>query len=238
MKSCTTALILLLLLSAVSPLAAIQDPAVLFRENFDDLTRWKPFFFPNIPKHSTYAIEAAADATVLRAESSASASAIVYDAAFSVNEFPRARWRWKVGNLYAKADPLTRSGDDYPIRIYIMFEYDPKKAGVGDRIVYGIAKARFGAYPPHSSLSYVWSSGAARERIYSSPYTEKAKMVVLRAGDREAGTWVEESVNILEDYRKAFGTDPPARARIAIMNDSDNTGQSSVSWVDYMEIYK
>jgi hypothetical protein len=49
---------------------------------------------------------------------------------------------------------------------------------------------------------------------------------------------VEEEANILEDYTKAFGAAPPAIASIAIMNDSDNTGESSVSYVDYIEVYK
>jgi hypothetical protein len=119
-----------------------------------------------------------------------------------------------------------------------MFEYDPAKAGFGDQVLYSLARMRFGENVPFSTLSYVWSSKETGERIFSSPYTDKAKMVILRAGKNDAVSWKEESVNILEDYRKAFGTDPPARARIAIMNDSDNTGESSVSWVDYIEVYK
>lgn len=232
------AILFLLFISAFAATAVAQDRAVFFREDFNDLDRWKPFFFPKIPKHSTYTIENIEEMNVLRTESNASASAIVYDAPFSVTEYPLVRWRWKVKNLYAKAQPDKKSGDDYPLRIYVMFEYDPAKAGLGDRIMYGIAKSRFGSYPPHSSLSYVWSSRETGERIFSSPYIDKAKMVVLRSGEKETGVWQEETVDILEDYRKAFGTDPPARARIAIMNDSDNTGESSVSWVDYIEVYK
>ena len=45
-------------------------------------------------------------------------------------------------------------------------------------------------------------------------------------------------IAILDDYQQAFGVKPPARARIAIMNDSDNTGESSVSYVEYIEIFK
>jgi hypothetical protein len=48
---------------------------------------------------------------------------------------------------------------------------------------------------------------------------------------------VDEEIDILTDYQRAFGTKPPARARIAIMNDSDNTGESSVSWMDHIEVY-
>jgi hypothetical protein len=37
---------------------------------------------------------------------------------------------------------------------------------------------------------------------------------------------------------KAFGEDPPSVANLAIMNDSDNTGESAVSYIDYIEIYR
>jgi len=119
-----------------------------------------------------------------------------------------------------------------------MFEYDPAKAGLGDRVLFGLAKARFGEYPPQASLSYVWSSAIEKNRMIVSPYTDRAMMILLRMGEKDAGSWMEEEVNMLEDYRKAFGADPPSRARIAIMNDSDNTGESSVSWMDYIEVFK
>ncbi len=233
-----SAILILLSIFAFAATVAAQDRTVLFREDFVTLDNWKPFFFPKIQKHSVYAIEKIGSESFLRAESNASASAIVYKDSFSVFEYPKARWRWKVNNIYTKANPRAKTGDDYLIRIYVMFEYDLEKAGFGDRVLYGLAKARFGEYPPHSSLSYVWSSKAEKERIITSPYTERAKIVLLRMGEKDVGTWQEEEVDMLEDYRKAFGTDPPARARIAIMNDSDNTGESSVSWVDYIEVYK
>ena len=63
-------------------------------------------------------------------------------------------------------------------------------------------------------------------------------MIPLRSGSALAGQWLEEERNILEDYREAFGEDPPATAGLAFMNDSDNTGESSESWIDWIEIYK
>jgi hypothetical protein len=63
-------------------------------------------------------------------------------------------------------------------------------------------------------------------------------MVPLRSGPGLAGRWLTEERNILEDYRQAFGEDPPAVAGLAFMNDSDNTGESSVSWIDWIEIFR
>jgi len=224
-------------LVAPFPLSA-DDHQVLFREDFANLDGWKPFTFPKIKSHSTYTIERNGSEHILRAESSASASAIVYKDSFNVYDHPKARWRWKVRNVYAKGDVRSKAGDDYPIRVYIMFEFDPDKAGAGDRIKYSFAKALYGEYPPHSSLSYIWSSKDDPEKFVVSPYTDKAVMVLLEKGPAKVGTWVDEEIDILADYQKAFKTKPPTRARIAIMNDSDNTGESAVSWVEYIEVFK
>ena len=225
------------ILVTASP-AFTDDHHVLVREDFSTLDNWKPFTFPKIKSHSTYTIERTGSEHILRAESNASASAIVYKDSFNIYDYPKARWRWKVKNVYAKGDVRSKAGDDYPIRVYIMFEYDPDKAGLGESIKYGLAKSLYGEYPPHSSLSYIWSSKDDPEKFVVSPYTDKAVMVLLEKGPAKVGTWVDEEIDILADYQKAFKTKPPTRARIAIMNDSDNTGESAVSWVEYIEVFK
>jgi hypothetical protein len=47
-----------------------------------------------------------------------------------------------------------------------------------------------------------------------------------------------KSVLLRGDLNSLDNWKPPATTRIAIMNDSDNSGESSVSWVDYLEIYR
>ena len=233
-------LIMLMLLPADMPSSALGADSrdVLFREDFNSLDNWKPFFFPRIKKHSTYTIERNGSEHVLRAESSASASAIVYKDSFNIYEHPRVKWRWKVNNVYKNGDARTKKGDDYPIRVYIMFEYDPEQAGAFEKMKYGLARSIYGEYPPHSSLSYVWANKDEPEKFLTSPYTDKAMMVLLEKGPQKVGAWQDEEINILDDYQQAFGVKPPARARMAIMNDSDNTGESSVSYMEYIEIFK
>jgi hypothetical protein len=218
--------------------ASADDHQVLFREDFANLDSWNPLAFPKIKSRSTYTIERTGSEHILRAESSASASAIVYKDSFSVSDYRRVRWRWKVKNVYVKGDVRSKEGDDYPIRVYVMFEYDPDKAGTMDRIKYGFAKSLYGEYPPHSSLSYIWSSKDDPEKFVVSPYTDKAVMVLLEKGPAKVGTWVDEEIDIMADYEKAFKAKPPARARIAVMNDSDNTGESSVSYLEYIEVFR
>jgi hypothetical protein len=39
-----------------------------------------------------------------------------------------------VDNVCKKGDIRDKSGDDYPIRVYVMFPYDPKQADITERL--------------------------------------------------------------------------------------------------------
>jgi hypothetical protein len=220
------------------PSSHSQNTTILFREDFASLGNWRPLYFPKIPKHTTYTIEANEGNTFLVAQSTGSASALAYKEHFNIYEYPRARWRWKISNIYNNAPPQKKSGDDYPIRVYVVFKYDPETAGVIDRVKYSVARKLYGEYPPHSTLNYVWANDDVQKTIITSPYTDKARLIALQKGGEKAGTWQNEEINILKDYRAAFGADPPPTASLAIMNDSDNTGQSAVSYLDFNEVFK
>ena len=62
--------------------------------------------------------------------------------------------------------------------------------------------------------------------------------VFLRRVDQERLANAATDRVFLEDYRRAFGEDPPAEASLAIMNDSDDTGQSAVSFVEFIEVFR
>ncbi|MFH2113960.1 MAG: DUF3047 domain-containing protein [Spirochaetota bacterium] len=47
--------------------------------------------------------------------------------------------------------------------------------------------------------------------------------------------WLQESVDVLADYRRAFGTEPPDRVTLASMSDADNTGESASGYSRYIE---
>jgi len=215
--------------------ASAEERRVLFHEDFGNLDKWKPLYFPKIEKHTFYSVESKDGEHYLRAETQASASGLMYRESFNVYDYPRVRWRWKISNVYEKGDGRTKASDDYPIRIYVLFEYDPQKAGATDKIRYGLARIIYGEYPPHSAINYVWSSAIWSTPFITSPRTDKVKVVALQSGPAKAGTWQEEEVDALQDYRRMFGADPPVRASLGIMSDSDNTAEKAVSFVSFVE---
>jgi hypothetical protein len=216
----------------------IKGEEVLFREGFENLENWKPIYFPKIKRHTVYTVESREGERYLKAVSKASASAIVYKKEFEVYDFPKVRWRWKVDGIYQKGNAKTKEGDDYPLRIYILFKYDPGRASAWEQIKYGTAKLVYGEYPPHSTINYIWSSRRHPETIITNSYTDKAKMILLQQGPENVGQWVEQEANIIEDYQKAFGEKPPPVASLAIMNDSDDTGESATAYVSFIEIFR
>ncbi len=63
-------------------------------------------------------------------------------------------------------------------------------------------------------------------------------IVAVESGAAKVGEWQTARRNVLEDYRKLFGAEPPAVGAIAIMTDTDNTGASAEAWYDDLQIEK
>jgi hypothetical protein len=224
---------------SLAPAYADPPRTLLFREEFNSLDGWEPLKFRKIENMCIYTLDLQEEnECYVKAQSSDSASGMVWQGEFDVYEHPMIRWRWKVSNVYVKGNALKKAGDDYPMRIYVMFKYDPKDPHVKKKSKYGLAKFLYGEYPPYASLNYIWANREHQEQFIPNPYAKEAMMIPLQSGPSLAGQWLEEERNILEDYREAFGEDPPAKAGLAFMNDSDNTGESSESWIDWIEIFR
>jgi DUF3047 family protein len=185
---------------------------------------WKPLTFKKVPKLTSYELVKDGEGVVVKAVSDASASGLTKEVRIDPKEFPIVQWRWKVENLLKNSDVSRKDGDDYPARLYITFEYDPEKVSFGTKLKFKAGQAIFGDIPI-AALNYIWESKTPVGTIVDNAYTDFAKMVVVESGPQKVGMWVEESHNIYEDYKKAFGEDPPMIKGVAIMSDTDNTNE-------------
>jgi hypothetical protein len=191
---------------------------------------WKPLTFKKIEKHTTYALVKEMDTVVIKAVAEASASGLTREIKINSKEYPIVQWRWKVSNILKKGDVHRKEGDDYPARIYITFEYDSNKLGFFEKIKYETIKLLYGQYPPLGAINYIWESKAPMGTIVPNPYTDRVKMIVVESGEAKLNQWVNEERNIFEDYKKAFGQEPPMISGVAIMTDTDNTGESTIAY--------
>ena len=95
---------------------------------------------------------------------------------------------------------------------------------------YGALSLIYGEYQPHAGLNYVWDRKAPVGTVVPNAFTDRVRMFVVESGPARLGQWLDYERNILDDYRFAFREEPPAISGIAIMTDTDNTGESAIAW--------
>ncbi len=234
-SSAQAALLVSLLLSSASDGLA-QEPTRLVVGGFSLAAEgdrlpdgWSPLTFKKIAQHTHYEVVKDGSTSVVKAVSDASASGLTKAVTISPREFPIVRWRWKVENLLERGDVRRKEGDDYPARLYITFAYEPDKVGVGKKLRYKAGQALFGEIPI-AALNYIWDGKSPMGTMVDNAYTGFAKMIVVQSGPRHVGSWVEEERNVYEDYKQAFGEEPPAINGVAIMTDTDNTQERAVAY--------
>ncbi len=198
--------------------------------DIDQPPGWEPLVFRKIDQHTRYDLVLDEDTVVVRAVSDAAASGLLRKIEIDPIKYPWMEWRWKVTNILKKGDVTKKEGDDYPARIYITFAYDPSKLSYTNRIKYKAAKLIYGNYPPTGTINYIWGSHAVADRMVVSPYTNRSMMIAVTSGNEKINQWVTQKRNVLEDYRNAFHTDPPPISGVAIMTDTDNTGESVMAY--------
>ena len=181
-------------------------------------------------KHTEYSLVDDNGTVVVKAVSRGSASGLVRAVDIDPMRYPVLEWRWKVENILKKGDVTRKDGDDYPARLYVTFKYDPSKVGFFERAKYEAIRMARGEYPPMGAITYIWESKSPVGTIVPNPYTEQVKMIVLQSGEEKVGRWVNESRNLVEDYRMAFGGDPPRISGVALMTDTDNTRESAIAY--------
>jgi len=143
----------------------------------------------------------------LRAVATASASGLFYKIEYDAVNQPILTWSWKVDNIIAKGDAHTKAGDDYPARIYVVFP----------STLFWKTKA----------LNYVWATDLPEGTAVPNSFTSNAMMVAVENGSAHLGQWRSYRRNVYEDFLKYFAFPPPRVGAIAIMTDTDNTGETA-----------
>ena len=124
--------------------------------------------------------------------------------------YPILAWAWRLGEHPKGSDERNSKTNDSALSVYAVW--------------------------PHSSVSlkslkYIWSAVVpVGTRLSSSGGLTQA--LVIRSGTEKKSAWTEESVNVLENYKKFFDeSETPKASGIAVLTDSDDT--KSVAQGDY-----
>ena len=126
-----------------------------------------------------------------------------------------ASWAWRVQEGVTPTDLTVKGGDDRNLAVYFVF-VDPDRAealaGGSARRILREGSAR--------ALIYVWGGQHNRGAILLSPYSSQLRTKVLRGSGAGAH---QETVDLVADYRAAFGGSPGTLVGLAVSADSDDT---------------
>jgi len=194
------------------------------------ISGWQPMTFEKISAHTRYVLVEDQGRTVLRADSQSSASGLVTSLDIDPNAYPMLAWQWKVNRTIDGGDVTKKSGDDYAARLYITFDESPEKLSFLERAKRAAFRMVYGQTPPSAALTYVWGNRVPVGSMHPNPYTRRVQMIAADSGPAHVNEWRSVRRNIVEDFKRAFGTEPPRITGIAVMTDSDNTGESATAW--------
>lgn len=173
-----------------------------------DLKGWQTKVFSG---KTFYALRKEGDRTVLHADSNAAASGLYRETSIDLGKTPILNWTWKVDNILTGNDERTKAGDDYPARVYVVFS--------GGAMFW---RTR--------AINYVWSNKQPTGSSWFNAFTSNAGMIAVESGGDRTGRWMNESRDVLADYRRLFGEEPGQVDAVAIMTDTDNTGAAATAW--------
>ena len=169
---------------------------------------WKEKSFSG---NTLYTLESNGNTLAIKGQTNGKASALYQDSKIDLKSTPFLSWQWKVSNVFDNYREKQKSGDDFPARLYVIYQRGMFKWNT-------------------VAINYVWSSQHAVGESWSSAYTNKAKIVVLQSGETRVGTWVQEKRNIVEDFKTLFDIDVSSLSGYALMVDGDNTSASATGW--------
>ena len=116
--------------------------------------------------------------------------------------YPMLAWSWRPVEFPAGSDERVSKTNDSAVSVYAVFPHSPMSV---------------------KSLKYIWSAVVpVGTRLSSSGGL--TQVLVIRNGTDRKNSWMEERVNIFEDYKKFFNeTETPKASGIAVLTDSDDT---------------
>jgi Protein of unknown function (DUF3047) len=197
---------------------------------------WTPWTFSRFKKETQYDLVDYQGRTVVRAAADASASGLIHRVRFDPREYPLVSWRWKVPALIEGADNTLAALEDSPVRVVVAFDGPVASLPPLERIAFTQFRALTGQTMPYATLMYIWENKQPRETLIASRHSSRVQMVVAESGQEQLGKWCEITRNVYEDYKRAFGTEPPPVKWIALMSDTDNTAGSSMAYYGDLEV--
>ncbi|MBA00535.1 MAG: hypothetical protein CMM39_13930 [Rhodospirillaceae bacterium] len=138
-------------------------------------------------------------------------------------------WEWKILQPVFLSDITLKGSDDRSLALYITFPFDPETASFREKLLRPMVELIEGKNAPGRMLSYIWTGYGKADELYKSPFYGGVNvMIVKRNSSDPLNKWQNESVNLVTDYQRAFGSKPHKISEILIGADTDDLLGSSI----------
>ena len=165
---------------------------------------------------TTYSVGSNENGNYLKAIADNAASGLGKEIKIDLNKTPFINITWKIEKDIPGIDETAKKGHDFAARVFVI-----KKTG---------------ATPlSNRAINYVFSSNQEVGSNFPSPYTKKSIDNVLATTKTNLNEWVTVKANVKEDFKKFHNLDVNELDGIAIMSDTDNSKQKSITY--YQNIY-
>ena len=165
---------------------------------------------------TTYSIGSNENGNYLKAIADNAASGLGKEIKIDLNKTPFINITWKIEKDIPGIDETAKKGHDFAARVFVI-----KKTGA--------------TALSNRAINYVFSSNQDVGSNSPSPYTKKSVDNVLATTKTNLNEWVTVKANVKEDFKKFHNLDVNELDGIAIMSDTDNSKQKSITY--YQNIY-
>jgi len=155
--------------------------------------------------HTDYAFISKGDSVILKAHCDKGASALYRHMKVNLTKTPILHWAWKIDKTHDGLDDVSRDGDDYAARIYVVYK---------GRMPWDVI-----------AINYVWANKQQQGKSWLNAFSDRAIMVAQKSGrPNNIDIWLNEQRNVRQDFKRYFGRDVSHISGIAVMTDCDNGG--------------
>ena len=165
---------------------------------------------------TTYSVGSNENGNYLKAIADNAASGLGKEIKIDLNKTPFINITWKIEKDIPGIDETAKKGHDFAARVFVI-----KKTGA--------------TALSNRAINYVFSSNQDVGNNSPSPYTKKSVDNVLATTKTNLNEWVTVKANVKEDFKKFHNLDVNELDGIAIMSDTDNSKQKSITY--YQNIY-
>ena len=163
-----------------------------------------------------YSVGSDENGNYLKAIADNAASGLGKEIKIDLNKTPFINITWKIEKDIPGIDETAKKGHDFAARVFVI-----KKTGA--------------TALSNRAINYVFSSNQNVGSNSPSPYTKKSIDNVLATTKTNLNEWVTVKANVKEDFKKFHNLDVNELDGIAIMSDTDNSKQKSITY--YQNIY-